>query len=342
MKSKLLLSVLFTLLMTNNLLSQNTALFNRFQDSIVFYENKLKLSVPEEERKAADKKILAFIAKAARQQKSMDYGFDSLNIVSVLTSDDKMLRIFTWMIPYDNGRYGYNGLIQAYNKNKKKYSVEYLYDFTERITQPMKKLLSPKKWYGARYYKLITKKYRGRRYYTVLGWKGIDPTITAKVVDVIDVKSNGKIVFGYNLFYLEKYKYFEKYRRPKRLVYKYSAKASMNLRYEKQTVLKLVKKSKLKSTPITRSFKSQKKEVRTKPKYKKIVANMIVMDQLMPLNKSMTGFYQFYIPKVNVVDALVFEKGKWKYYKDIDARNEGKSPERKDVIDYELFEEEDE
>jgi len=66
---------------------------------------------------------------------------------------------------------------------------------------------------------------------------------------------------------------------------------------------------------------------------------MIVMDQIAATSPAMEGIYQFYIPKINVIDALYFERGKWKYYGDIDARNKGDSPQRKDNIDYDLIEE---
>ncbi len=322
--------------------AQYESVLNRLQDSIVVYAAKLNINTPDEVKDAASAKLVKLIGKAARQQNSIDFAFDSLRIVSVLTSEDKAIRIFTWLIPYSDGSFSYGGVVQAFNKRTKSYFVKVLKDKTPVISRPMRKILSADKWYGARYYRIITKKYRRRKYYTLLGWKGFDPVITRKVVEVISVKSNGTVVFGYNLFDLsdkEVPDYFKKNTRPKRLVFSFSSEAHMNLIYDNQTILKLVKKSKLKSVPIVQGFKAQKKEVRTKPKYKKIVGEMIVMDRLMPLNKSMTGIYQFYIPKINVLDALHFEKGKWRYYSDIDARNHGLTPEKKENIDYDLFEE---
>jgi len=325
----------------SNLKAQNINFLNQLQDSIIVYSSKLTINNSAEIKNAANKKLIKLITKAARQEKSIDFGFDSLNIVSVLTSDDKVLRIFTWLIPYDDGSYLYSGVIQAYSKSKKLYGITILKDNTNRITKPMKKILTAEKWYGARYYQLITKKYHRKKYYTVIGWKGIDGVLTSKVVDVIDIKSNGRLVFGYSIFNLDESDYFPRNNHPKRVIYTFSAEVHMNLVYQQQTILKKVKESRLKSSPIAKGFNAQKKEVRTKPKYKKIVAKMIVMDQIAPTSPSMEGIYQFYIPKINVIDALYFEKGKWRYYSDIDARNKGVSPQKKDNIDYELIEEED-
>ena len=341
MNKTLTFFLVFFLSININVKSQNLKFLNQLQDSIIVYSKKLTINTPFEIKKAANEKLIKLITKAARQENSIDFGFDSLNIISVLTSDDKVLRIFTWVIPYDDGSYGYSGVIQAFSKSKKMYNTTVLKDKTSKIYNPMKKSLTAEKWYGARYYELITKKYHKKKYYTVIGWKGIDLVLTSKVIDVIDIKSNGRLIFGYGIFNMDDADYFARNARPKRLVFTYSAEAHMNLVYQQQTILKKVKDSRLKSSPIAVGFNAQKKEVRTKPKYKKIVGKMIVMDELAPLSQSMEGIYQFYLPKINVIDALYFEKGKWKYYEDIDARNQGTSPERKENIDYDLIEEED-
>ena len=55
---------------------------------------------------------------------------------------------------------------------------------------------------------------------------------------------------------------------------------------------------------------------------------MIVFDRLAPIDTrngsttaDLTGQYQFYAPETNILDAFVFENGKWVFVKDVDARN---------------------
>ena len=55
---------------------------------------------------------------------------------------------------------------------------------------------------------------------------------------------------------------------------------------------------------------------------------MIVFDRLAPIDErngntmaDFTGQYQFYVPETNIVDAFVFDNGRWVLTKDIDARN---------------------
>lgn len=48
---------------------------------------------------------------------------------------------------------------------------------------------------------------------------------------------------------------------------------------------------------------------------------MIIFDRLVPMDTILEGQYQFYVPEGNIVDALRFSGGKWRYTDDIDARN---------------------
>lgn len=338
MRTFLSISILFLLLFPT--LGKAQLSEKQLVDSLASLEKGLIFSKNIKKQEESSELILKLLKRSLREPNSIDYNFDTLKIISVVTSDKQELRLFTWVIQQPAGRYLHKGLAQSYVKSNKSYRLHELNDESPKLVRPMTKNLSPKKWYGARYYKIITKKSRGRMYYTVLGWKGIDLTKNAMVIEMIKLKSNGDISFGYPAFDLNDCEYFEKQRRPRRVVFEHSADAVMKLRYDKQTILKEVKASRVKHTPRQFGFNAQRKEVRSKPKYKKINKMMIVFDQLAPLNQSMEGMYAFYIPKINVVDALLFENGKWVYYSDIDARNDNPGPERKKVIEYDLIEEE--
>lgn len=342
MKLKYFIILFFCISVWNITEAQNTQILNKMKSEIQKESQFLSKRYPLEKRMESSKKIKSLILKACQQEKSIQYSFDSLKFVSVVSSKNKQLRIFTWFIPLDNNTFEYHGVVQAYNKRRKRYLTTSLEDKGRIISRPQTKTLSAEKWYGAYYYKLITNKYKGRTTYTLLGWKGIDFTKTAHIVDIITLKSNGSLQFGYAFFDMKKHEKYERNKRPKRLVFTHSAKANMHLSYDLQTILKLSKQSRLKKTPITKDFRAQKKAVRTKQKYKKVTKNMIVMDRLVVLNPSMEDFPQFYIPAINVVDALLYEKGKWRYYGDIDARNKVDIQPKKSNIEYDLVPEEEE
>ncbi|MBN2746434.1 MAG: hypothetical protein JXR34_06885, partial [Bacteroidales bacterium] len=202
----------------------------------------------------------------------------------------------------------------------------------------LKKNLTADRWYGSRYYEIITKKHSGKTYYTLLGWKSIDMALHAKVVEILVLKNNGDFTFGYNIFDVRGNEYFKSNSRPKRLIFKYSHQGTMTLKYQKQTILKKVRDGQVKRSPKQFGFSAQKKDVRSQPKYKKIKGRMIVFDQMAPENPNLEGVFSYYIPKINVLDALYFDKGKWVYYADIDARNPTMGNERKPVINYDLIE----
>jgi len=321
-------------------MAQDIEQIKAYEDSIVSISIRILKESNEDSRLKMNEELWSFVDKAARDEGSIDYDFDTLNFVSVLTSDDKKFRIFSWTIKLKSGHYQYFGIAQAYVKNTKSYRYHKLNDYTARLSRPDSKNLSPKKWYGAYYYKIIQNKSGNKVYYTLLGWKGYDRTISMKVIEIATLRINGDVVFGYPIFNIRDYKYF-KNTRSRRLVFKYSARVKMYLDYDVQSIHIEKKKKKKKSySKKQRGFTAQNKEVKESVKVKTITKPMIVMDRLEPINEEMEGIYEFYYPETNVVDALIFEKNKWKYYPDVDARNktiDEKGQKPKKPLNYDLF-----
>lgn len=330
--------ILIVLAFSFNSYSQTKTFEQQIVDSIAYYENFITIKTPKTEQVHANNRIIVLLQRVLKQENSIKINFDTLKYISVLKSDDNKLHVFSWLLVRPLGVYEYYGIIMSFDESKKQYKTAILQDKTPQISAPMKKNLTPEKWYGARYYQLITNKFKGKNYYTLLGWKGIDMTQTAKVIEIITLKNNGLINFGYGIFDIKDNEYFKEGKSLKRLIFTFSSDAKMNMNYQQQIILKKIKEGKIKKQKPQYNFIAQNKEVRTDPKFKKIDGKMIVVDQLAPLNPEMEGMYAFYVPKVNVLDALYFEKGKWVYYVDIDARNDNPGAKRKQVIDYNLDE----
>jgi hypothetical protein len=323
-KAIVFLSFLFFFLFPGFAGAQNISLLKIYEDSIMRYSKTILQTKDDERKDKLNEKLWYFVNKAAQSEASINYGFDTLNYVSVLTSPDKKLRLFTWTIRSRSGKYHYYGLAQSYLPGSKTYRIQKLNDYTDRIgSRADAKTLSPKKWYGAYYYRIIQNKSGSRTYYTLLGWKGYDKIITKKVVEIALLKSNGDIVFGYPIFNIRNYEYV-KNKRARRLIYTYSSRVRMYLEYDKQTIVIEKKKSKSKSHGKTRGFTAQNKEVKEKVKVKTITKPMIVADRLVPPTPELEEVYEFYIPETNVIDGLLFENNRWNYYPDIDARNKTK------------------
>ncbi len=318
---------------------QNTMLLASLKDSIQLNSQLMVSSIDDSEKLIYSDRISKNVERFIKQEKSIDYNLDSLKLVKVITSKNKYLRIFTWVVPLNDGTYMFKGISQSYSHSSRSYRISILNDKGDKMSRVYNKQLNYQKWYGAYYYKLIQTK-RGKKYfYTLLGWRGIDKTVQSKLVEVVTIRNNGDIVFGYNLFNIKGYEYFESTPSVKRLIYKYSSISKMYLSYDYQTIVIKTKKkhSKTKKKSKNIGFVAQKRINQPKEKVKNIKDYMIVIDRLEPTSSDVKGFYEFYYPESNIIDALRFENNIWKYYPDIDARNKANPADKKvKKIKYEL------
>jgi hypothetical protein len=128
------------------------------------------------------------------------------------------------------------------------------------------------------YYDIIETKHKSTAYYTLLGYNGNDAFSQIKIVDVLVILdgNNPNPRFGHPIFTDEK-------RTRRRLVYEYSNRATMMLRYD-------------------------------------AAHKMIVMDNLAPVAPIYQNDFRYYGPDFSH-NALKFEKGKWVLFSEVDLRN---------------------
>ncbi len=336
---RLLLVFILNILLFHNISAQDFSTLKVYEDSIMRYSKAIMKERIDENKMKLNERLLIFVEKAIRQESSIDYTFDTLNFISVLTSDDKKFRIFTWTIKTQDGHWKYYGFSQSYIKNSKSYKYSKLSDQTPKLRRSDSKTLTPKKWLGAYYYKLIQNKANNKVYYTLLGWKGYDKVTSMKVIEIATVRTTGDVIFGYPIFNIREFDYI-KNKRARRLVFKFSAQVKMFLDYDEQSIHIEKKKKKKSSHKKQRGFTAQNKDVVETVKVKTITKPMIVMDRLEPTNQDLEGIYEFYYPETNVVDALLFENNKWNYYPDVDARNKAEdeiNAKPKKPINYDLY-----
>jgi hypothetical protein len=201
---------------------------------------------------------------------------DSLKSVSLLVAPDKTFRIVSWIVPStDQSHTSFFGFLQRFDKKKGTSAVIELSDVSDTLQNPQSVRLKDGAWFGAVYYELVARKKSGKQYYTLLGWKGNNKLTTKKVIDVIWF-SNDKVFFGYPHF-----KTGKTYQQ--RVIFEYTAAASMALRYEEKE-------------------------------------NLIVFDHLsVPSNiPSGEGNMAQFLGPDGTYDALEFKKGRWNLLKDIE------------------------
>lgn len=246
----------------------------------------------ESERIAANKQFISTWDKIVSNSYCINYPFDSLNEVSVLTPKDKKFKLITWDFPKDDGTHAYFGYLLVNNTKKIKkglfkyetineYNYFKLIDNSALIKNPETYIGTPEKWFGMLYLSVI----ECDGYYTLIGYDPNDKLTRKKFIDVLYFKANGTPIFGKDVFKFAR-------KNPKRLQFEYSSQVTMSVRYNE------------KQQQIVYSHLSPNKE-----------GNLL------------EGQYQFYGPDGSF-DALQLKKDKWVVIEDIDARNEKNKNDR--------------
>src|SRR5690606_16957236 len=127
-----------------------------------------------------------------------------LTNVSKIISDDKKVRLITWMLPLEDGSFHYQGFVQLRKDKKKPYQFAELTDKSAEISKATSKILKPEEWWGALYYAIITTKHKRQNYYTLLGFDANGFTVQKKVIDCIQIENDRSVTFGAPIFIGEK------------------------------------------------------------------------------------------------------------------------------------------
>jgi hypothetical protein len=157
-----------------------------------------------------------------------NFGFDSLQNISIVKSPDNAFKIFSWFVPTDDGSYHFFGAIQMHTADGT-LKLFPLVDGTETI-KVLDATTDNKNWYGSRYYEIIPIPGAGKQaVYALLGWKGNTKKTSKKVIEILSFE-NGFPVFGKPVIE------GEKGAAPKnRVVFEYNKQNSMTLQLDKKS-----------------------------------------------------------------------------------------------------------
>jgi hypothetical protein len=286
--------------------AQKKSVFAVLEDSIIQLRKETILENETRLRYQKNEQLLYLLEETLELKNSVLYPFDSLKTISVLTSSDKKMRIFTWVLVNNDGVHEHYGFVQAYNEEKKQYKIYTLIDKWKRINNPAAQPLTFNNWFGAVYTELIeVKTSNDKTYYTLLGWNGGDVFSQRKVIEILSISNKGVPAFGALIF-----KDYPQ-RRTMRIIFEYAKKTPFLLHYDKQLYTeKTIKKD-----------KSTKKYV-----VDTLSANMIVFNRLIPISDALEQIPQFMVGESSINDAFVEKDGKWIYKANIIARNPDNTP----------------
>ncbi|MFW5663479.1 MAG: hypothetical protein ACOCYD_00415 [bacterium] len=267
------------------------------QNNFEFHEDSLKrmmqrIILPEHdfERLAINHDFKTYFEKVLQEEGAFHYPFDSLTVVSRITAPDESFRIISWYVPLQNGQFEYFGFFLSPHSKGEGHQLYNLTDKVTELSNPSFETLDHENWYGAYYTQLIHKKHRRKDYYLLLGWRADNPLTRKRVLEPIQVMGKGRPSFGKPMFRYDNNKH-------RRIIFEYSAKASMVIRYETHSL-----------------------EQSRRPR------EIIIFDRMEPSHDFLKGNYQFYFPETNIFDAFMFDSGKWIFVPDVDARNPRRSP----------------
>jgi hypothetical protein len=303
---KILLVFPFLLSCITAQLQNRPALINA-EISLQRIVDKIKLEDSDSMKAEMNGQFREELKSALTVEGSFDYPFDSLTILSILSPPDKSFRLITWNLQVA-GMNRFFGFIQVRGLKGKKSILVELEDRSDSLTDPSNLLLGAKDWLGAVYYQIIPgDTHGGGRIYTLLGWHGINPLLTARIIDVLSFSEDTIPRFGMAVFCTDSL------HDAKRIIYKYSAKASMLLRYDEQMIV------------TGKKWNASKREFEIyTEKHPMITANRLV-----PMDPQMEGQYEYYIPASDIIDGFIYKEGCWTPVRDIDARNPGKKGSEK-------------
>jgi hypothetical protein len=264
-------------------------LFQHAELELMALQQKAFHSRIEKERIEGNKEFMRVWERIISNPAILNYPFDKLKDISVLSPKDRKFKVITWNLHRDDGTHAYFGYILVNNSKRvrtgfMKYRQEDNYEFfrlvdrSATIKYPETHIGSPDKWFGMLYTQLI----ECGDFYTLIGWDGNDKITQRKFVDVLYFRSNGNPVFGKDVFKFPR-------KNPKRLMFEYSHEVSMSLKYQERR------------KQIVYSHLSSRQE-----------------------GSLLDGQYQFYGPDGSF-DALELKKGKWVVIEDIDI-NSGIDP----------------
>ncbi|MDR0603418.1 MAG: hypothetical protein LBG80_03835 [Bacteroidales bacterium] len=303
MKSPLIL-FLFILCIFFKGYSQRKDTFIEREDSIVKLHKSIILETNTILRYQKNEQLLFLLEETLDLKNSMSYPFDSIKTISVLTSPDKKVRIFSWYLVSDEGVHEHYGYLQAYDEEKKQYKLYSLIDKWRQINNPEAQVLSVWNWFGAMYTEIIEMNgVNNKTYYTLLGWNGRNIFSQCKVIEILSLNNKGVPVFGAFVF-----KGYAK-KRTMRIVFEYAKRSPFLLHYEKQ-------------------FYTQKTNKRDKKTNKYLMdtlsADMIIFNQLIPMDETLQDIPQFLVAEASLNDAFIEKDGKWLFLSGIIARNPDK------------------
>ena len=174
--------------------------------------------------KKLNEEFRTLLADALKEENAFDYPFNSLKTVGKIYSQDKLVRIFSWNVQYEDQSNDYFSFIMKKDDRRDRVHVVELKRKKQPLQALVRETLDHENWYGALYYEIVDVEKGNRTYYTLMGYDANNQRSTIKLLDVLYF--TGKFPkFGHPLFETD-----SGYQN--RVIFEHSSKATMSLKYD--------------------------------------------------------------------------------------------------------------
>lgn len=283
----------------STLFAQKDFDFRFWEDSLIRLRDKVIYDRSELERYKANEDFMNVLEMVLNEKNAFKFSWDSVKNFSVLTSPDKLFKIFSWNVLKNDFTCENFGFLHVYNEGRKKYVLYPLFDKRNMMDYPNTNVGNHNLWYGAVYFQLIPLKSKQRTYYTLLGFNANNLFTNQKIIEVLYFKSNGTPVFGANIF--KKYP-----QKVSRVIFEYAKNSTFFLKYENQSY----------------DINTGKRDPKTRKMINKTVfTDMIIFEQLVPMDDGLDGISAYMVPESSLNQGFVEDDGKWTFLPLVKGRN---------------------
>lgn len=154
------------------------------------------------------------------------YPFEKLRTMSTITSPDGAFRVFNWNIEDENRTHSHFCYVVRKGRGGKNQVIKFKEDKFTLGPRP-DGMLTPNRWYGGLYYKIVPIQVGRKTMYTMFAYNGSRRSSNKKILDVFWFKGKS-LRLGFPIFQDER----NDTELHRRVFFEYSDKAAVSLRYE--------------------------------------------------------------------------------------------------------------
>lgn len=221
--NKLLMKYGKTLAVLLLLISSLTSRSQSF-DQVRDYLNRISLSGVDEAKISLNDSITYVLTKYLENDTvNNPWDYPDIPYLGELTSQDSMVKVFSWNIPLQNGTNIYNCIIYDRVRDK----VIPLKNDEGLLDLEKDEVIGAGDWYGTLYYEIIKINEGDSLSYVLLGYCPANK-LNSKVIEVLGFDQDGNVFFGKDVF-------ADSPDDKKRMIFKYSPLATMMLKYQEES-----------------------------------------------------------------------------------------------------------